>query len=125
MHGPTYMANPLACSVARASTELLLATPWQKRVRRIEEQLAAELEPCAEIAGVRDVRVKGAIGVVQLTDRCDGEDLSTEFVKRGVWVRPFRDLVYVMPPYIIENEQLTRLTGAIFDVVQARSRAQG
>ena len=121
MHGPTYMANPLACAVARASTELLLGTPWQRRVLRIEAQLAAELERCREIPGVRDVRVKGAIGVVQLNDRFDGEDLSREFVERGVWVRPFRDLVYVMPPYIIETEELTRLTAAIHDVVEARS----
>lgn len=120
MHGPTYMANPLACAVARASTELLLETPWEQRVLRIEAQLAAELESCKELPGVRDVRVKGAIGVVQLNDRFDGEDLSTEFVERGVWVRPFRDLVYVMPPYIIETEQLTRLTDAIHDVIQAR-----
>ena len=121
MHGPTFMANPLACAVARASTELLLATPWQERVRRIEAQLAAELEPCRALPRVRDVRVKGAIGVVQLTDRIDGEDLSTKFVELGVWVRPFRDLIYVMPPYIIEAEPLSKLTNAIRTVIQERA----
>lgn len=119
MHGPTFMANPLACAVANASLELLLESPWQQRVRDIEQGLKQGLAPCRELDNVREVRVKGAIGVVELTRPVDMYWMPEQFVQRGVWVRPFRNLVYVMPPYIIEPQDLTRLTTAIVEVVQA------
>jgi len=117
MHGPTFMANPLACAAALASIDLLLAGPWQSRVVSIEQQLRAELAPCAGLSNVADVRVLGAIGVVELNHPVDMHSIPGRFVDRGVWVRPFGRLVYLMPPYVIEEEDLRKLTGAIFDVV--------
>jgi adenosylmethionine-8-amino-7-oxononanoate aminotransferase len=117
MHGPTFMANPLAASVALASIELLLATDWGARVQAIEAQLRRELEPCRGLEGVRDVRVLGAIGVVELADPVDMRVAPREFVNRGVWVRPFGRLIYVMPPYLISPAELSRVTHAIREVV--------
>jgi adenosylmethionine-8-amino-7-oxononanoate aminotransferase len=116
MHGPTFMANPLACSVSIASIELLLESPWQQRVASIEQQLRTELEACKSIHHVSDVRVKGAIGVVELDHPVDMTRMPDEFVNRGVWVRPFNKLIYLMPPYIIEPEQLRSLTRAVEEV---------
>ena len=113
MHGPTFMANPLACAVARRSIELLLEGDWQGRVAAIEAQLAAELAPYADEPTVRDVRVLGAIGVVQTHAPVDVAALQRVFVDAGVWIRPFNDLVYLMPPYVIEEPELTQLTKAI------------
>jgi adenosylmethionine-8-amino-7-oxononanoate aminotransferase len=124
MHGPTFMANPLACSVALASIDLLLATPWQERVRRIESELEQGLAPCRNTPGVRDVRVLGAIGVVELEEPVDMLRAQPAFVERGVWLRPFGRLVYAMPPYIVDTSDLARVTSAMCDVVAAHSRAR-
>ncbi|WP_462324836.1 adenosylmethionine--8-amino-7-oxononanoate transaminase [Desulfoplanes sp.] len=117
MHGPTFMGNPLACSVACASLQLLLSTPWQKTIRNIGDQLRLELEPCRSSGKVADVRVIGAIGVVEMHDPVDMAKLQAFFVDQGVWIRPFGRLIYIMPPYIIGSDDLSRLTRAIRDVV--------
>ena len=117
MHGPTFMANPLACSVANASIDLLLESHWQKKVFAIEQQLKQELAPCSELNIVKDVRCKGAIGVVELHQPIDLYWMQPRFVELGVWVRPFNKLVYLMPPYIISHDELKKLTQAVYQVV--------
>lgn len=119
MHGPTFMANPLACAVAFASLELLLNSPWQERVESIQTQLRLELEACTKIGIVKEVRVLGAIGVVELHKNVDLAFMTPAFIKEGVWVRPFLNLVYIMPPYVITQEELTKLTTALFNVINA------
>ncbi len=118
MHGPTFMANPLACCVALASIELLLASPWQSNISRIEEQLTAGLAKCSELAQVQDIRILGGIGVVELHQAVDMAVIQEAFVTAGVWIRPFGKLVYLMPPYIISNQDIKKLTDAIYQVVQ-------
>jgi adenosylmethionine-8-amino-7-oxononanoate aminotransferase len=117
MHGPTYMANPLACAVAIASIKLLLSYPYEDMLKRIEQQLKEELQVCAHFPSVADVRCLGAIGVVELNKPVDMNAITKRFIERGVWIRPFGRLVYIMPPFIIEPEDLSKLTRAVAEVV--------
>jgi adenosylmethionine-8-amino-7-oxononanoate aminotransferase len=117
MHGPTYAGHALACAAANASLDLFAAEPRLAQVAAISAQLERELEACRGLSGVRDVRVKGAIGVVQLQRPPELEPLRARFVRHGVWVRPFGDVVYLMPPFVMGAADLTRLTGAIYGVL--------
>jgi adenosylmethionine---8-amino-7-oxononanoate aminotransferase len=113
MHGPTFMANPLACAVALASLDLLAEGRWPEDVTRIERALRAGLEPARELPGVLDVRVLGAIGVVQLRHEVDVAAATAIVVGQGVWLRPFRDLIYAMPPYVIGEDDIACVAGAM------------
>ena len=119
MHGPTFMANPLACSVANASLNLLLGSEWESDISRIELGLKTGLAPCADLSHVAEVRVLGAIGVVELKQPVDMKTIQPALVAQGVWVRPFGRLVYLMPPYITSDEDLSKLTQAVVKVVSA------
>ena len=117
MHGPTFCGNPLGCAAANASLDLFESEPRLFQAAKIEAQLKDELAPCAGMPGVAGVRVKGAIGVVELEGRPDVVRLREQFVKQGVWVRPFGNVVYLMPALVIESEDLGILTGAVRRVV--------
>ncbi len=119
MHGPTFMANPLACSVSLANIRLLKSWDWESKIFAIQKQMELELAPCREFTDVvSDVRVLGAIGVVELKNPVNMKEISYKFVEQGVWIRPFGRLVYIMPPYIITGEDLSQLTAAICNTVQ-------
>jgi adenosylmethionine-8-amino-7-oxononanoate aminotransferase len=121
MHGPTFMANPLACAVACASLDLLASTPWRERVARMEEGLRAGLLPCRDMEGVADVRVLGGIGVVEMRAPVNAARLQRFFVDEcGVWIRPFSRLIYVMPPYVSEAEDIALLTRSMIRAVKGK-----
>ncbi|WP_390595009.1 adenosylmethionine--8-amino-7-oxononanoate transaminase [Simiduia litorea] len=117
MHGPTFMGNPLACAAANASLKLLLEQDWQARVSDIEQQLQAELAPCRNYSCVADVRVLGNIGVVEMTDTVVMAEIQKAFMALGVWIRPFGNIVYIMPPLIITEQELGKLTSAMRHVL--------
>ncbi|MFJ9607406.1 adenosylmethionine--8-amino-7-oxononanoate transaminase [Kitasatospora sp. NPDC101176] len=112
-HGPTFMGNPLACAAANASLDLLLGQDWAVEVKRIETGLRAGLAGAAGLPGVRDVRVRGAIGVVQLDHPVDVAAATGAAAREGVWLRPFRDLIYTMPPYVSQDEDVARIAAAV------------
>ncbi|NOZ09697.1 MAG: adenosylmethionine--8-amino-7-oxononanoate transaminase [Gammaproteobacteria bacterium] len=118
MHGPTFMANPLACTAAMTSIELLLGSDWQNNIQRIETQLKTGLASCSGFEQVRDVRVLGAIAVVEMKQAVNMSTITQAFVEAGVWVRPFGKLVYLMPPYIISDEDLSTLTRTVTRIVE-------
>jgi adenosylmethionine-8-amino-7-oxononanoate aminotransferase len=123
MHGPTFMANPLACAVALASLELLATDAWRADVARIERRLRERLALARALEGIRDVRVLGAIGVVQLERPVDVRRATDAAVAHGVWLRPFRDLVYTMPPYVTSDAELDRIAAAVLAAAQASTTA--
>jgi adenosylmethionine---8-amino-7-oxononanoate aminotransferase len=121
-HGPTYMGNPLACAVAGASLDLLSTGAWREQVPRIAGLLADGLDPCRELPGVREVRVLGAVGVVQADRPVDVAAATQAALRAGVWVRPFRDLIYTMPPYVCTDDDLRRITDGLHAAVLAGVR---
>lgn len=120
MHGPTFMANPLACAIAVKNIDLLLNSDFKAQVKRIERCLAAELPKCTEFDVVSDVRVLGAIGVVELTQKVDVLKAQTFFVRQGVWIRPFSNYIYIMPPFTVTQDELKRLCSAIYEAVKQK-----
>tara|TARA_R110000868_G_scaffold1554_4_gene12500 strand:+ start:897 stop:2147 length:1251 start_codon:yes stop_codon:yes gene_type:complete len=117
MHGPTYMASPLACAAANASLDLFDTEPRLQQVAAIEAQLKHELAPLGNIPGVVDIRVKGAIGAVEVTNLHDLDWLKAQFIDAGIWLRPFGNVIYTMPPFTITSAELSAITGAIADIL--------
>jgi len=118
MHGPTFMANPLACAAANASIDILLNSNWQTKIHTIESWLQQYLSPCATLAKVKNVRILGAIGVVECHEAVEMKTIQSALVEQGVWIRPFGKLVYLMPPFIINEADTRGLCNAIFSVLK-------
>lgn len=116
MHGPTFMGNPLACAAACASLDIINRNEWQAQVAAIEQQMRVELNDAIDLPSVKDVRVLGAVGVLEMLEPVNTAELQQQFVDLGVWVRPFANLIYIMPPYIISSAQLSQLTSAMKQV---------
>jgi adenosylmethionine-8-amino-7-oxononanoate aminotransferase len=125
MHGPTFMANPLACAVALASTGLLLERDWRADVGRIETGLRRALEPARGAPGIRDVRVLGAVGVLQLAGPVDVAAATAAALEHDVWLRPFRDLVYAMPPYVASDGEVAAIGAAMVAAARVPSSVAG
>lgn len=117
MHGPTFMGNPLACAIANKSLELLQTNDWQSNVLRIEKGLKQGLATAAELAGIVDVRCLGAIGVIEMAEAVNTSEIQNYFIEQGLWLRPFGKLVYVMPPYIMQDQDLQQLTTGMVEAV--------
>jgi adenosylmethionine-8-amino-7-oxononanoate aminotransferase len=125
MHGPTFMGNPLACSVANASIDLLLMNDWATNVDRIASILAQQIEPFKDLTEVADTRILGAIGVIEMKEPVNLVDIQRQFVSQGIWVRPFGKLIYVMPPFIISDDELEQLMKRIYSVLKKKSKVSG
>ncbi|MCW9025375.1 MAG: adenosylmethionine--8-amino-7-oxononanoate transaminase [Gammaproteobacteria bacterium] len=119
MHGPTFMASPLACTAAQTSIDLLLSSDWQANIARLQQGLETGLAPCREFDNVKEVRVLGAIGVVEMKQPVEMKTITEAFVNAGIWVRPFGKLVYLMPPFVMSDEDLAILTQNLVKVVSA------
>jgi adenosylmethionine-8-amino-7-oxononanoate aminotransferase len=124
MHGPTFMGNPLACAVAAESLTIIAEGNWQQQVKKIEKQLRKELLPLGECNSVKDARVFGAIGVLEMHQSIDVASAQKRFIELGVWIRPFGRLLYIMPPYVITAEELSKLTYAMEDYVANQDNGQ-
>ncbi|MDH5601612.1 MAG: adenosylmethionine--8-amino-7-oxononanoate transaminase [Gammaproteobacteria bacterium] len=122
MHGPTFMANPLACTAACSSIDLLLSSDWENSIKQIEMQLSNGLEQCKEFQHVNDVRILGAIGVVEMKQAVNMKTITEKFVNAGVWIRPFGKLVYLMPPYTISAQELDTLIQALVLVLKEQQQ---
>ena len=124
MHGPTFMANPLATRIAHASTQLLLQSPWQTNVAKLESRLSAELSKAEGADFVEQVRVLGGIGVIEMKQPVNMAQIQSRCLDLGIWLRPFGKLVYIMPPYNISDQDLTTLTKGMVEVVTDASLFQ-
>ena len=123
MHGPTFMANPLACAAANASIRVLLDSPWERNVATIARHLEEGLDDCVGLAGVKDIRVLGAIGVIEMERPVDIAAINHVYIDQGVWLRPFDKLIYAMPPFIVSEDDIRKITGAMRDTAVAAGAA--